>query len=731
MQPKSTQAQLLAAADALLKSAAPAKKKPGRPPKAPAVAGAPVAAAPAVAAKRAKKAKDSTIDGDEDMSDIEAEFAEEPAVVEAATATTTEKVKPLRMKISKAKERALMKEFGLDETVLSEEDILKRRQRLKALIKLGKTRGYLTHGEISDHLPDKLVDAETLEVVINMLNDMGVAVYEQAPDAETLLLNNTGATVATEEEAEEEAEAALSTVDSEFGRTTDPVRMYMREMGTVELLTREGEIEIAKRIEGGLMRMMEAISESPATISEIMRLAEEIREGKVVISTVVDGFTVADEADDYVAEEDFDEFDEDDDDDGKGGSKALTKKLEELKKEALTRFEKVGAYAEKVQKTYEKEGYGTPVYLKTQKALSDELMTVRFTAKTIEKLCDLLRGQVLDVRKKERELRKIIVEKCGMPQETFIKDFPPNLLNLKWVEKQVASGKPWSNVMARNIPPIQELQTKLGELQSRVVVPLAHLKDINKRMNDGESNSRDAKKEMIEANLRLVISIAKKYTNRGLQFLDLIQEGNIGLMKAVDKFEYRRGYKFSTYATWWIRQAITRSIADQARTIRIPVHMIETINKMNRLSRQHLQEFGFEPDASILAEKMEIPEEKIRKIMKIAKEPISMETPIGDDDDSHLGDFIEDGANTAPLEAAMQAGLRDVVKDILDSLTPREAKVLRMRFGIEMSTDHTLEEVGKQFDVTRERIRQIEAKALRKLKHPSRSDKLRSFIDTL
>ena len=724
VQPKSTQAQLLAAADALLKGSAPAKKKPGRPSKASAAAVTPVAAA-----KRIPKAKESSLDGDEDLSDVEAEFAEEPAAAEVTA--TTEKVKPLRMKISKAKERALMKEFGLDETVLSEEDILKRRVRLKTLIKLGKTRGYLTHGEISDHLPDKLVDAETLEVVINMLNDMGVAVFEQAPDAETLLLNNTGATVATEEEAEEEAEAALSTVDSEFGRTTDPVRMYMREMGTVELLTREGEIEIAKRIEGGLMRMMEAISESPATIAEIMRLADEIREGKVVISTVVDGFSNPNEADDYVAEEDFDEFDEDDDDDGKGGSKALTKKLEELKKEALSRFEKVGAYAEKVQKTYEKEGYGTPTYLKTQKALSDELMTVRFTAKTIEKLCDLLRGQVLDVRKKERELRRIIVEKCGMPQETFIKDFPPNLLNLKWVEKQVASGKPWSNIMARNIPPIQELQTKLGELQSRVVVPLLHLKDINKRMNEGESNSRDAKKEMIEANLRLVISIAKKYTNRGLQFLDLIQEGNIGLMKAVDKFEYRRGYKFSTYATWWIRQAITRSIADQARTIRIPVHMIETINKMNRLSRQHLQEFGFEPDASVLAEKMEIPEEKIRKIMKIAKEPISMETPIGDDDDSHLGDFIEDGANTAPLEAAMQAGLRDVVKDILDSLTPREAKVLRMRFGIEMSTDHTLEEVGKQFDVTRERIRQIEAKALRKLKHPSRSDKLRSFIDTL
>ncbi len=675
---------------------APVKKKPGRPLKSPAadVAGAASAGA--------------------------AKF-EEPI------AETTEKVKPLRMKISKAKERALMKEFGLYETVLSEEDMDKRRARLKALIKLGKTRGYLTHGEISDHLPDKLIDAETLDAVIVTLNDLGVAVYEQMPDAESLLITANAPAGSTEEEAEEAAEAALSTVDSEFGRTTDPVRMYMREMGTVELLTREGEIEIAKRIEGGLMKMMEAISESPATIAEILRLGEEIREGKIVISTVVDGFSNLNEADDYVAEEDFDEFEEDDED----GSKALTKKLEELKKEALTRIDKIASLFEKVHKTYDKEGYGSPLYTKHQKALSDELMTVRFTAKTIEKLCDLLRGQVLDVRKKERELRRIIVEKCGMPQEIFIKDFPPNLLNLKWVEKQVASAKPWSVIMARNIPPIQELQTKLGELQARVVVPLGQLKDISKRMNEGETNSRFAKKEMIEANLRLVISIAKKYTNRGLQFLDLIQEGNIGLMKAVDKFEYRRGYKFSTYATWWIRQAITRSIADQARTIRIPVHMIETINKMNRLSRQHLQEFGFEPDASVLAAKMEIPEDKIRKIMKIAKEPISMETPIGDDDDSHLGDFIEDSANTAPLEAAMQAGLRDVVKDILDSLTPREAKVLRMRFGIEMSTDHTLEEVGKQFDVTRERIRQIEAKALRKLKHPSRSDKLRSFIDTL
>jgi len=702
------------------------------------------AAMTAAGAKRGRKPKTGKEAGEADepdMSDIEEDLAGEPVAEVPEATETAEKVKPLRMKISKAKERALMKEFGLDETVLSEEDLAKRRLRLKALIKLGKTRGYLTHGEISDHLPDKLVDAETLEVVISMLNDMGVAVYEHTPDAETLLLNQNGPTAATEEEAEEEAEAALSTVDSEFGRTTDPVRMYMREMGTVELLTREGEIEIAKRIEGGLMAMMEAISASPATIEVILQLGEDIRSDKVVITTIVDGFTNPNEADDYVAEEDFDEFDAEDDDDGKGGSKALTKKLEELKKEAMSRFDRLREYFEKIHAVYAKEGYGTPTYVKTQRALSDELMSIRFTAKTIEKLCDMVRSQVDEVRKKERELRRIIVDKCGYPQTSFIAEFsgrdkhhnkvPSHLLDLKWIEKQAAAGKSWSAIMGRNIPPVQELQQRLADLQAKVVVPLDQLKDINKRMNEGEYASRAAKKEMIEANLRLVISIAKKYTNRGLQFLDLIQEGNIGLMKAVDKFEYRRGYKFSTYATWWIRQAITRSIADQARTIRIPVHMIETINKMNRISRQHLQEFGYEPDASVLAERMEIPEDKIRKIMKIAKEPISMETPIGDDDDSHLGDFIEDGANTAPMEAAMQAGLRDVVKDILDSLTPREAKVLRMRFGIEMTNDHTLEEVGKQFDVTRERIRQIEAKALRKLKHPSRSDKLRSFTDNL
>ncbi|WP_396438401.1 RNA polymerase sigma factor RpoD [Limnohabitans sp.] len=725
-----------AAADAPLKNPSKVAKAA-----APAEDTKPAAKKVVVGAKRGPKKKGSIAEPsiEDELAELEDDLQGEP--VADNVSETGEKVKPLRMKISKAKERALMKEFGLDETVLTEAEMKQRRDRLKALIKLGKTRGYLTNGEISDHLPDKLVDAETLEVVIATLNDLGVAVYEQTPDAESLIITDNAPTGSTEEEAEEAAEAALSTVDSEFGRTTDPVRMYMREMGTVELLTREGEIEIAKRIEGGLMDMMAAISASPATIAEILRLANEIREGKIVISTVVDGFANLNEADDYVAEEDFDEFDEADDDDGKGGSKALTKKLEELKNQALERFDRITDYFEKVHKVYDKEGWGTPAYVKVQSVLSEELMTIRFTAKTIEKLCDMVRGQVDDVRKKERELRRIIVDKCGYPQDNFIADFsgrdkngkriPSNLLNLKWIEKQAAAGKSWSAVMGRNIPPVQDLQQKLMDLQSQVVVPLDELKDINKRMNAGERSSRDAKKEMIEANLRLVISIAKKYTNRGLQFLDLIQEGNIGLMKAVDKFEYRRGYKFSTYATWWIRQAITRSIADQARTIRIPVHMIETINKMNRISRQHLQEFGFEPDASILAEKMEIPEDKIRKIMKIAKEPISMETPIGDDDDSHLGDFIEDSTHTAPIDAALQAGLRDVVKDILDSLTPREAKVLRMRFGIEMSTDHTLEEVGKQFDVTRERIRQIEAKALRKLKHPSRSDKLRSFIDTM
>ncbi|MFO1223669.1 MAG: RNA polymerase sigma factor RpoD [Burkholderiaceae bacterium] len=668
---------------------------------------------------------------DEDFNDIDTELDGEPDAEVAEAAKEEAKAKPLRMKVSRAKERALMREFGLDETLLTEEEVTKRRQELKTLIKMGKTRGFLTHQEINDHLPEKLVDNEIIEAIVSMLNDMGIAVYEQAPDAATLLIAGGTTTTATEEEAEEAAEAALSTVDSEFGRTTDPVRMYMREMGSVELLTREGEIEIAKRIEGGLQAMMYAISASPTTINEILSMAKRIADGEMQISEAVDGFVSDDEADDYVAEEDFDEFDEEDDDDGQGGSKALTKKLEELKAQALEKFALLAQHFEKMSRAFQKEGYRSPAYDKAQRAISDDLMTIRFTVKTIERLCDILRSQVDDVRRYEREIRKIVVDKCGMPQEHFIRTFPPNALNLKWAEREIAAGKPYGVVLLRNLPPIQELQQKLIDLQARAVVPLEDLKQINKRMNEGEKASRDAKKEMIEANLRLVISIAKKYTNRGLQFLDLIQEGNIGLMKAVDKFEYRRGYKFSTYATWWIRQAITRSIADQARTIRIPVHMIETINKLNRISRQMLQEMGREPTPEELAKKMDMPEDKIRKVMKIAKEPISMETPIGDDEDSHLGDFIEDANVESPIDAATGTGLQETVRDVLAGLTPREAKVLRMRFGIDMNTDHTLEEVGKQFDVTRERIRQIEAKAIRKLKHPSRSDKLRTYLDNL
>ena len=707
-------------------------------PAAPAKAPAKVAAKTA-SAKRGPKPKKGAAPSDmddADLSDLEEDLVGEEPV---ASAEPTEKVKPLRMKISKAKERALMKEFGLDETVLSEEDMAKRRQRLKTLIKLGKTRGYLTHGEISDHLPDKLIDAETLEVVIATLNDLGVAVYEQTPDAESLIITDNAPTGSTEEEAEEAAEAALSTVDSEFGRTTDPVRMYMREMGTVELLTREGEIEIAKRIEGGLMAMMLAISASPATIAEILRMAAEIREGKVVISTVVDGFSNLNEADDYVAEEDFDEFDEADDDDGKGGSKALTKKLEELKNQALERFDRITEMFEKVHKIYNKEGWGTPAYVKAQSALSEELMTIRFTAKTIEKLCDMVRGQVNDVRMKERELRRIIVDKCGYPQENFIADFSgrdknnqrvaSQLLNLKWIEKQAASDKKWAAVMGRNIPPVQDLQQKLMDLQAKVVVPLDELKDINKRMNDGERNSRSAKREMIEANLRLVISIAKKYTNRGLQFLDLIQEGNIGLMKAVDKFEYRRGYKFSTYATWWIRQAITRSIADQARTIRIPVHMIETINKLMRVQKQLIQDFGREPTPEEIAEEMQMPVDRVRAVLKMAQQPISLQSPVGDSDDTNFGDFIEDKSAENPSDMTSYSLLKEKLADVLDSLTERERKVLELRFGLLDGYSRTLEEVGKQFKVTRERIRQIEAKALRKMRHPTRLRQLQGFLE--
>ena len=610
------------------------------------------------------------------------------------------------------------------------EDAEARRTRLKNLIKLGKERGFLTYAEINDHLPDDMVDAEQIEAIISTFNDMGIQVYDEAPDADTLLISETAPAGVPDEDAEEEAEAALSTVDPEFGRTTDPVRMYMREMGSVELLTREGEIEIAKRIEDGLKHMIQAISACPTTIAEIIDLAGKVTRDEMRIDELVDGLIDPNAKDEPIQElADDVEPEEEEETEGEDDSAAISATLLKLKEDALARFAKIHRLYEKMKRALADHGHRSKEYIRVRDHIGDELMNIRFTARIIEKLCDSLRGMVDEVRSHEREIMNLCVNKGSMLRPHFIKEFPGSETNMRWVKNEIAAGRPWSNLLSRFEPNILEQQQKLLTIQKRIGIPLKDLKDINKQMSTGEAKARRAKREMTEANLRLVISIAKKYTNRGLQFLDLIQEGNIGLMKAVDKFEYRRGYKFSTYATWWIRQAITRSIADQARTIRIPVHMIETINKMNRISRQILQETGQEPDPATLAQKMEMPEDKIRKILKISKEPISMETPIGDDDDSHLGDFIEDQATLAPNDAAMYASLREVTKDVLDSLTPREAKVLRMRFGIEMNTDHTLEEVGKQFDVTRERIRQIEAKALRKLRHPSRSERLKSFLD--
>ena len=648
-------------------------------------------------------------------------------------ATPQQKKKPAPVKQTAASIKQAAKDKAVAAAALVDpaQDVEARRTRLKALILLGKERGYLTFAEINDHLPEML-EVEQVEGVVSMINDMGITVCDVAPDTESLVMNETAPAVA-DEDAAEEAEAAISTVDSEFGRTTDPVRMYMREMGVVNLLTRQDEIEIAKRIEDGLKHMIMAISACPATIAEILALADKVAKETLRIDEVIDGFIDTQEevvvAEVVEEEEESEEEEEEEEESEEDGEAAAAANLAQLKVDALERFALISDLFTKLGKAYEKHGYRSKPYDKLQQQISDELMQFRFSAKQVDALCETMRGLVEEVRACERSIQELCVTKAHMPRPHFIKVFPLNEGNLDWVKHEIAAKKPYSETLNRFQAAIIDQQKKMLALQQRVGIPILDLKEINKQMTNGEAKARRAKRDMIEANLRLVISIAKKYTNRGLQFLDLIQEGNIGLMKAVDKFEYRRGYKFSTYATWWIRQAITRSIADQARTIRIPVHMIETINKMNRISRQILQETGQEADAATLAIKMEMPEDKIRKILKIAKEPISMETPVGDDDDSHLGDFIEDANSLAPIDAAVYDSLRNVTKDILDSLTPREAKVLRMRFGIEMNTDHTLEEVGKQFDVTRERIRQIEAKALRKLRHPSRSEKLKSFLD--
>jgi RNA polymerase primary sigma factor len=610
-----------------------------------------------------------------------------------------------------------------------------RQSQLKLLIARGKEQGYLTYAQVNDHLPSEIVDPEQIEDIVNTINDMGIPVYEKAPDTESLLASEPSAPA--DEEAIEEAAAALAALDAELGRTTDPVRMYMREMGTVELLTREGEIRIARRIEEGLEAVRRALSMYPPTHDFLLKAYEPVKAGQARLVDVIVGF-VDPNAPDVIAqpqnptkmelasEEDKSE-DEEDGEEGVEGEEETVDTGPDPQ-EAAARFASIAKSYAHVLSGIEKHGARDPKTLKSRKKLADEFMELKLSPRMFDALILNLRTHVAEIRQLEKEIMIIAVRDAGMPRKDFIATFPKNETSPRWLAKHVKAAKKYSAPLAKFKDEIERRQKKLEQLEGDFHLTINEIKEVNREVSIGEAKARRAKKEMVEANLRLVISIAKKYTNRGLQFLDLIQEGNIGLMKAVDKFEYRRGYKFSTYATWWIRQAITRSIADQARTIRIPVHMIETINKLNRISRQMLQEMGREPTPEELAVRMEMPEDKVRKVLKIAKEPISMETPIGDDEDSHLGDFIEDTSVASPIDQATMESLRETTHAVLAQLTPREAKVLRMRFGIDMNTDHTLEEVGKQFDVTRERIRQIEAKALRKLRHPSRSEQLRSFL---
>jgi len=606
--------------------------------------------------------------------------------------------------------------------------------QLKLLIAKGKEQGFLTYTEVNDHLPDDIVDPEQIEDIINMINDMGITVSETAPDPDALLLAEAPATQTDEDEVEEAA-AALASIDAELGRTTDPVRMYMREMGTVDLLTREGEIAIAKRIEDGLNQVLSALADFPQILEMFFAEYARAEAGEIKLTDVISGFIdpnqdIAEPTRDLELSEEEGAANADDEAEEAEAEEEADPLANQLDpEEAKRRFTAFRRLHNRTMTAIKKNGRGDKKTKKLREELAQSFLEFKIVPKLVEAMTTHVRGVIDRIRENEREIMDLCCKQAGMPRKDFIAQFVDHEADVRWVKKVTKGRHAWNAALKKCEPEIIEVQKRLAALEEENTLTIAEVKDVNRRLSIGEAKARRAKKEMVEANLRLVISIAKKYTNRGLLFLDLIQEGNIGLMKAVDKFEYRRGYKFSTYATWWIRQAITRSIADQARTIRIPVHMIETINKLNRISRQILQEKGRDPTPEELAEKMEMPEEKVRKVLKIAKEPISMETPIGDDEDSHLGDFIEDQNTQIPVDFATMEGLRKIVKDVLESLTPREAKVLRMRFGIDMNTDHTLEEVGKQFDVTRERIRQIEAKALRKLRHPSRSEQLRTFLD--